>query len=370
MCCWLWMLWVFLASFTDATNSPLVNLQEHRVTATYRDTLNKAFLRFRDWCCQHRGIVPEDFKRDPEQLNKLLIDHVQFLYEERLGVSAGRHAVLSIHHKFPLLRPFLRESWDSIKSWEQLAPVKLRTPMPPLVHSCMFIFSLLMGFQSTGPIARDWISFAVGLLCCFEGLLRPGEWCALRCGQVAVPAQRFHGLVKNAMLTVLNGKNRRVFGRIQIAMLDEGRGVDWLTWLVSGLDKKSRLFHGGTGKFRKLFAVAVKALRLESLGLTPASLRAGGATFLFVSGSLDIGRIQYRGRWASLSTLQHYLQEASAQLAMLQLSDPTVQRLLEFHDRGRFFDEPPSQPWSAFFSRPPPGWMKANSSRRSALRRR
>ncbi len=339
------------------------------MTLSYRKTLNKAFDAFRDWCYLHGHKHPDDYGRNPELMNEALVEHVQFLFDEGKGVSAGRHAVLAIHHRFPLLRPFMRQSWDSVKSWEQLAPVNLRTPIPPLVFSCMFIYALLMGFQCTGPTARDWITFAVGLRCCFEGLLRPGEFCALTSWCVAVPAGRLHGLVRNGMMTVVNGKNRRIFGRIQIALLDEGIGLRWLTWLTRGMNPGTRLFHGGTAKFRRLFAVATRALGVESLKLNPASLRAGGATHLFVSGAYDIGRIQYRGRWGSLSTLQHYLQEASASLVLLRLSDSVVEQLLALQENGSVFEQPPHSPWNSFFDRPRPQWTPKRSSRRSALRR-
>ena len=69
------------------------------------------------------------------------------------------------------------------------------------------------------------------------------------------------------MLTVLKGKTRRGFGRIQIAMLDEGRGVACLTWLKQGRDKKSRLLHGRTGGFRKLFAQQLKPYASSLLAL-------------------------------------------------------------------------------------------------------
>ena len=355
----------FLETVAVASMPVFVNLQESRVTSAYRKTLNKAWDGLLTWCHVQDRLSPESCSRDPERMNALLIDHIQFLHEERRGVSAGKHALLSIHHRYPHLRPSLQAAWDSVKSWEQLDPVRLRQPIPPLVLDCLFYFAMLMGFGATGQVARDWICFGIGLLCGFDGLLRPCEFCSLKAGLIAVPSQALHSLMSGGLMTVLNGKNRRVFGRVQIAILDRGRSLDWLSWLVRGMDNEVRLFHGGTAKFRRLFHTAVKALHLESLRLSPAGLRAGGATHLFTSGRMDVSRIKYRGRWASLSTLEHYIQEASAQLALMRLDSWTVDRLLKIRAAGSVFESPPERGWQAYFTRPVPQWTSAVSHKQS-----
>ncbi len=70
-----------------------------------------------------------------------------------------------------------------------------------------------------------------------------------------------------------------------------------------------RLLPGGTSAFRRLFSLTIKALGLESLRLTPASLRAGGATSRFATG-MQLGQLKWWGRWAGLHALEHYVQES------------------------------------------------------------
>ncbi len=102
--------------------------------------------------------------------------------------------------------------------------------------------------------------------------------------------------------------------------------------------------------FPAAFQAGVDALGLSSLRLTPSSLRAGGATYLFAQG-LELGRLKFRGRWASLTTLEHYVQEASASLVLLSLPPDQVCRLEAIARAGSKFEEPPTVPWTALFSR-------------------
>ena len=358
----------FLAIGVNGTG--FVNLQQARVSEAYRTQLEKSFDRFKSWAVMHNRGIPEDYETDVEGMNELLVDHIQFLYENQFGVSAARHILLAIQKRFKLLRPFLSEAWDSVKSWEQRAPVSLRLPVPPLVRDALFSFAMLKGFNSSGTEARDWLTFGVGILVCFEALLRPCEWTELIAQRVAVPGRRIQSLLHNGLLTIVNGKNRRVFGRVQVAILEDPRTLAWITWLVTDMNPGVKLFHGGTAKFRRLFKLALKALSIP-LKLTPAGLRAGGATAKFASGLFDIGKLKFRGRWASMHTLEHYLQEATAELIVMDLEDSLTRKLLQIQHHSAVFDQPPPQPWHAFFPRPIPRnrWTARDSTGRFASRK-
>ncbi len=86
-------------------------------------------------------------------------------------------------------------------------------------------------------------------------------------------------------------------------------------------------------------------LGLESLKLSPASFRAGGATALLEQG-LPPNQILFRGGWTAESSLRSYLQEAEAAASYLSLEEPTVRRLehlLKSYSACRW---PPSVPYS------------------------
>ena len=64
-------------------------------------------------------------------------------------------------------------------------------------------------------------------------------------------------------------------------------------------------------------------MSLDDMLITPASLRAGGCTYMYISGE-SVGRLQHFGRWTTASTLFSYIQESVSRLAWSSL--PTAQR--------------------------------------------
>eukprot|EP00971_Amphidinium_carterae_P179667 3563154-Amphidinium_carterae.1 len=57
---------------------------------------------------------------------------------------------------------------------------------------------------------------------------------------------------------------------------------------------------------------ALRVPDVAELRPTPGSLRGSGATFFYMC-TEDISRLQWRGRWRRLATLEYYLQEAAVQ---------------------------------------------------------
>ena len=332
-------------------DSSTVDLQEARLSPGYKRLLATAFQRLQTWCVVNGETSPDELSNNAIAMANMLTRHLQYLFENQFGVSAGRQAILCVQLRHRHLRTSLSKAWDSIKSWEQLAPISMRVPVPWLVLEAMFVASLLRGFSAGGALGRDYISFAIGLLIGFDALLRPGELAILTPSKIALPDSRLHGRVASGLLTITNGKNRRVFGRIQMAAIHDTRALRWLSWLIREMPDDARLLPGGTPKFRKIFADVVKDIGVAGLGLTPASLRAGGATHKFSTGSLDLGQLKFRGRWAVLSTLEHYVQECTATLVMLRLGNDTLTRLEKLAQFGERFEFPPAFPWQQFFSR-------------------
>ena len=61
------------------------------------------------------------------------------------------------------------------------------------------------------------------------------------------------------------------------------------------------------------------AVSMHRRGATPAVLRGSGATALYLQ-SEDLSLIQWRGRWAQLKTVEHYIQEVAGQSLLAQMS--------------------------------------------------
>ena len=90
---------------------------------------------------------------------------------------------------------------------------------------------------------------------------------------------------------------------------------------------------------------------LDHLGLTPGSLRAGGATFYMTTG-YDLGRLRFMGRWRSDHTMQAYIQEAVAARVWIRLDADTKQLIVAtLRESESFMHRPPAVQWTSVFSR-------------------
>ena len=89
----------------------------------------------------------------------MLARHLQYLFEGNYGVSAWRQAMLAVQLRFRHLRGQLTLAWDSVRSWEHIAPIQMRVPMPWLVLEAKFRYAMLQGFETQNSLRRDFISF-------------------------------------------------------------------------------------------------------------------------------------------------------------------------------------------------------------------
>ena len=85
--------------------------------------------------------------------------------------------------------------------------------------------------------------------------------------------------------------------------------------------------------------VALEALEHSSSGVTPGGLRAGGTTYLFISG-IEVARIRIMGRCKVMETLDHYVQEATVSLALIRLPSSVVRNLSRLKVGAKRFDTP------------------------------
>ena len=126
--------------------------------------------------------------------------------------------------------------------------------------------------------------------------------------------------------------------------------IAWMEWLCLGLPGQARLWPLSLPTMRKFLKTLTVELGLSSLNLQLSSLRTGGATSLFMTG-IPIDHLRFRGRWKSLDTLEHYIQEAIATTVMSNVSpvaSATIQHLSCYH---HLVQAPPRMPWWQFFSR-------------------
>ena len=112
---------------------------------------------------------------------------------------------------------------------------------------------------------------------------------------------------------------RRGIGRIQHVKISEQIYTRFLDSAFGQLRPDQPLFPGSPGSFRRRWDAILSALSVPAkLGLTPASMRAGGAVQSYRSDE-EIAKILWKMRLKHLETLQYYLQELGAVSAFLDL---------------------------------------------------
>ena len=144
--------------------------------------------------------------------------------------------------------------WDSVRSCEQLRPGSMRVPIPCLVAEALFTYGIARGFQEQGQACRGWICFTISVLCCFSGLLRPGELAALCPEHIRLPGLGLHGLVDKAVVCIQTSKTRRSLGRQQVATIADDRAIAWLGWLVRDMEAGSRILSWRHSCFQEAYA--------------------------------------------------------------------------------------------------------------------
>ena len=112
-------------------------------------------------------------------------------------------------------------------------------------------------------------------------------------------------------------------------MVEQPTLTRWLETALGPRPDTELVFRAGPSAFRGAFAELVRILGLpvgDLQGLTPASLRAGGATWLFET-TRDLDLVRWRGRWASQRTLEVYIQEVSADRLLADATSETRARV-------------------------------------------
>ncbi|CAL1166211.1 unnamed protein product [Cladocopium goreaui] len=163
----------------------------------------------------------------------------------------------------------------------------------------------------------------------------PGELLALRAADATLPNSLAVGC-SFAVIRLVRPKNARQMGRLQFTELRHPDAVNWLCWLKMRAPQEHAVRWPGTAaKFRHMFKTVCSAMKIRELRLSPASLRAGGATLLVDQG-MEINRVRLLGRWAHLRSLEHYVQIARAEQIALSIPSVVARQLKSFLCRFSF----------------------------------
>jgi hypothetical protein len=307
-------------------------LEHLGLTGAYIKSLKGGLQLYKSWLVSTMNLVNLD--AEAREVDPLLCKFVKWCFSTSKPFHRVRGAILGIQTKFGHLRHHIPQVWRLLLRWHFHRPWKPRTPFPEeLVH---YAFLICVNQANCGPPAysRTWTSLGVITLLGFYGLLRPGESVRLRKMDISIikrPAQP-----EVLVMSIVNPKTAHVpgAGRSQVSTLKDPGTIRWAECLLAKLQPKDLLWTGCRRSHTVYFRKMVELAGLTRLELTPASLRSGGATMEFLSGtSMDI--LAFKGRWTALPSLRAYLQEGASHLNWAKLPPFQAQAVEDTLERYR-----------------------------------
>lgn len=290
-----------------------VDLADVKLVTAATDRLGRniwdGFLR---WLSGKVGnVFAEELVLCPSTLDLLLAEFGRHLFQNGQSLYMMRQLVTFAQRTDPRLRSQLNCSWDVIKKWETVEPVCHRTPLPWAIYKAMVAFAINL----------QWFRFACVMILSFEGICRPGEALGALREDVLLPSDLLSEQMDRAYLRIKKPKSRlRGLGLVQHATISHPLAVKFLERVLKQLPLKQRVYPGSPVTFRRRWDLLLQKLSVPyNLGLTPASMRGGGAVRCYRENE-DINRLLWRMRLKNLETLQHYLQEVGAEAVTMQLS--------------------------------------------------
>ena len=273
---------------------------------------------------------------------------VQWAHDSKHPFWLVKYGLLGIQTRWRHLRGHLGRGWDALRSWANTRPISNRIPLTLELLKAGVAMALSLGMNMPAHAHLFW-SFSVLLRVGFCCMLRPRELISLRRSDVRfADTHDFHSAT---VLRIADPKNAAYLGRSQFVLLEDAHAISWLRWLVSGLPPQCRLWPSTQVKFSKVFALVFQKLGLQRLRLSPASMRAGGATFYYRAG-VSVAELKFMGRWSAESTLSTYIQEAMACLVSSALSRQEADLVATVClDSAFLWEGPPRLPWSRLFTR-------------------
>ena len=155
----------------------------------------------------------------------------------------------------------------------------------------------------------------------FLGMLHPAEFIHLVRSDLLLPEDT----LSDSPVFYVHLRNPKTarFARKQHCKIDDPTVLAYVTAVFGSFQPSCSLFPGGPAAYRRRWNLVLGKLGVEvsmhHRGATPAVLRGSGATALYLQ-SEDLGLIQWRGRWAQMKTVEHYIQEVAAQSLLAQMS--------------------------------------------------
>ena len=259
---------------------------------------------------------------DIDTINRWITDYGRKLFYEGKPYYHYSETINAIAAKRPTLRRSLMQAWDLAFMWNSLEPVE---------HHCALPHQVLLAVLST-CILWGWVREASVFALLFGALLRSGEVLAARRKDLIFP-QDVGGTLDHILIRILEPKTRFRAARHQASRVEQPDLMRLISLGFYHLPKEEPLWPLSGSTLRGRLTKVLERLYLPTnpgsipKGLTLASFRAGGATWL-ISKSESIELTRRRGRWVSIKVLETYLQEVSASTYMNEVAEEAKQRTI------------------------------------------
>eukprot|EP00971_Amphidinium_carterae_P327255 6458485-Amphidinium_carterae.1 len=262
-----------------------------------------------------------------QAVDAMLTAYIQGLHNGRDPISHGSYTLAAFQYRWPEAVGKIPRCWLAQKQWARLQPPNIRCPMPLKVMLALASAAWVMCHPR----------MAVGFLISFMGLLRPGEWTALR-------------------QDINEGSADSV-----CADLRSLGGQTCASSAVIGADPPSTpLIRGGLRVAVPLFETVRRQLMLHQSAFTLSTMRGGGAIHHMQS-CQSIAYLQWLGRWSSEKSVSHYLQLGLAASAMADIPAAARAVVLRMAELAPWLLVPKDIPHSAaqHVTREKDGWAAA-----------
>ena len=282
-----------------------------------------------------------------QALDPLLCEYLEHLWSHGAGRALACDTVAGLQDFDIRLRGHLQGSWRLLKTWSVNEIPNRAPPFPEHVVHAMVGWAFF----------HHHVTFGVSLLVGYYGMLRTGELLGLRASHIMV-----EGSQRKVVVSLGLTKSGKRHGAAESIVLGFDMVVNFLKqW--KGLASSTTPLAKSSANWRGLFHQALVALKLETWGFRPYSLRRGGATWWFQRHQ-NLDQILIQGRWSAPRTAKVYLNEGLAVLAEMKL--PPTHRSLSpfltlFHKhRNRFH----------FSTLEPPGGRSGGRGKKGAKKRK
>eukprot|EP00971_Amphidinium_carterae_P103364 2046385-Amphidinium_carterae.1 len=244
-------------------------------------------------------------------LDVALLAFVQHLHNQGSPISYGTWALAAVQYHYPSAATHIPRAWLGQRQWSRLEPLRMRPPMPARLALALAVTAWV----------NDWRRSALALLLAFQALLRPAEVAALRRQHIVLP-EDLAGSEQSLVICVTQSKTTHRAARLQSVMINDPTVVALAGCLLREDSASAPLIRGGLRELHKKFDHLRASLDLSSSPFTLSTLRGGGAVW-HIQQSQSIAMLQWRGRWSSERSVQHYLQLGLAATALASLSPST-----------------------------------------------